>query len=175
VARGLTFATIVFGVLLIEARRASRNERTQRARGGIEPADDVYGLMRIVYPLAFAAMLVEGAVRETHPAGLVAAGWVVFVGAKALKWWAIVSLGHCWTFRVIVVPNAPLVRRGPYLWLRHPNYVAVLGELAGVALLAPAPLSGIVALTGFGLLLVKRIRVEEQALAAASPPRQTSK
>jgi methyltransferase len=175
VARGVTFTIVVFGAMLIEARRASRNEQIQRARGGIEPADDVYGLMRIAYPLAFAAMLVEGALRASHPSGLLAAGAAVFVAAKALKWWAIVSLGACWTFRVIVVPNAALVRRGPYRWLRHPNYVGVFGELAGIALLAPAPVSGIAAVTGFGLLLLKRIRVEERTLAAASTPRRTSK
>ena len=56
---------------------------------------------------------------------------MVFAGAKALKWWAIDTLGGAWTFRVIVVPDAPLVARGPYRWLRHPNYVGVLGEFIG--------------------------------------------
>src|ERR1051326_7004538 len=146
----------------VEALRARRNERSQRARGGLEPHDDVYGVMRVAYPAAFAAMLVEGALRGTPRASIAAAGILAFAAAKALKWWAIVSLGPFWTFRVIVVPGAPLVARGPYPWLRHPNYVAVLGELAGVALMTAAAVSGPAALAGFGALLIKRIRVEEQ-------------
>src|SRR5262245_14018700 len=166
---------VVVGAMLIEARRASRNERAQRARGGVEPADDVYGVMRIAYPLAFAAMLGEGLARQPPPAGLVAAGVALFAAAKALKWWAILSLGSFWTFRVIVVPDVPLVQRGPYRWLRHPNYVGVVGELLGVAIAAGAAVSGVAAMTGFGLLLAKRIRVEDRMLATASRAAQTSK
>ena len=84
--------------------------------------------------------------------------------AKILKWWAILSLGPFWTFRVIVVPGVPLIVKGPYRWLRHPNYVAVMGELAGIAVAAGAPVSGFVAVVVFGALLIKRIAVEERAL-----------
>src|SRR5262245_19906485 len=161
--------------MLIEARRASRNERAQRARGGSAPRDDVYALLPIGYPLAFAAMLAEGLARQPPPAGLVATGVAVFVAAKALKWWAILSLGPFWTFRVIVVPDVPLIRRGPYRWLRHPNYVGVVGELLGVAIAAGAAVFGVAAMAGFGLLLFKRIRVEERMLATASRGAGTSK
>ena len=161
--------------MLIEARRAARNERAQRARGGVEPADDVYGLMQIAYPAAFAAMLAEGVLRAPASPAAVAAGLAVFAAAKALKWWAILTLGPFWTFRVIVVPDAPLVRGGPYRWLRHPNYVGVVGELAGVAVAAAAPVSGVAAMTGFGVLLFKRIRVEERMLATAPRAAATSK
>jgi methyltransferase len=161
--------------MLLEARLAARNERAQRARGGVEPAGDVYALMRMAYPVSFAAMLVEGAMRGGPPAATFLAGAVVFTAAKALKWWAIVTLGRFWTFRVIVIANAPLIQRGPYRWLRHPNYVGVVGELAGAALAASAPVSGVAALAGFGLLLIKRIRVEARALATASRPVETSK
>ena len=49
-----------------------------------------------------------------------------------LRWWCVTTLGHRWNTLVIVVPDAPLVRRGPYRWLHHPNYVAVVVE--GIAL-----------------------------------------
>src|SRR5581483_8570303 len=99
-------ASLIFIPMLIEARRAARNERAQRARGGIEPADDVYKWMQWAYPGAFAAMLVERAVRGAPPWGMIALGVLTFAVAKALKWWAILSLGGFWTFRVIVVPGA---------------------------------------------------------------------
>jgi methyltransferase len=172
---GFFLTAVAFGTMLIEARRASRNERAQLARGGVEPADDVYPLMRIAYPLAFAVMLGEGLVREPPPAPFAAAGLAVFAAAKGLKWWAILTLGRFWTFRVIVIPGTSPIRRGPYRWLRHPNYVGVVGELLGVALTAGAPVSGVAAMAGFGLLLFKRIRVEERALATALRAANTSK
>jgi methyltransferase len=162
-------AAIVYVPLLAETMLASRNERLQRARGGVEPPGDVYQLMRIVYPGAFAAMIVEGAVRGGPPPAVLAAGALLFAAAKAVKWWAIVSLGPFWTFRVIVVPGAARVARGPYRWIRHPNYVGVLGEMVGVAAMAGAPIAGIVAVVAFAGLLVRRIAVEEHALRAMGP------
>ena len=63
-----------------------------------------------------------------------------------------------------MVPGAPLTVKGPYRWLRHPNYVGVMGELAGVAAAAGAPVSGSLAVVAFGALMIKRIAVEERAL-----------
>lgn len=159
-------AVLVYVPMLIEARRASRNERAQRARGGVEPPGDVYGLMQLVYPGAFLAMLIEGALRGGPPPWLLAAGAIVFAAAKAIKWWAILSLGPFWTFRVIVVPGASLVASGPYRWIRHPNYLGVLGELAGAAAMAGAPVAGVAGLVAFSGLLVRRIAVEDLALRA---------
>lgn len=158
----------IFGVMLAEARRASLNERAQRRRGGIEPPDDVYEMMRVVYPAAFLAMFAEDVWRGAPPPGIWLAGVAILAAAKGLKWWAIVSLGSDWTFRVIVVPGAPLVRRGPYRLLRHPNYVAVVGELAGVAIATGARIAGPAALAVFGWLLWRRIAVENRALTAAA-------
>lgn len=163
----LIFATIVFSTMIIEGLRAAVNERAQRARGGHEPAGDVYTIMRLVYPGAFLAMFVEGALRGAPPAAAVLAGVLLFLAAKLLKWWAILSLGRFWTFRVIVVPHAGLVASGPYRWLRHPNYVGVMGELAGVALTTGALLSGVAGFATFGALVLKRIAVEERALREA--------
>jgi methyltransferase len=172
--RLLTICGAVFGMMLIEARRAAGNERAQRRRGGIEPSDDVYKMMRIVYPGAFLAMLGEGALRAGSGAGFLAAGAIVFAAAKALKWWAIVTLGPYWTFRVIVVPGLKLVESGPYRWVRHPNYFAVVGELLGAALMADAPLTGAVSMVIFIGLLTKRISVESRMLAAARRPSPAS-
>ncbi len=160
----LIVAFVVLALMLMETLRASRNERAQRARGGVEPPGDVYRLMQIAYPGSFAAMLLEGAMRGVPATPVLAAGVAVFAAAKALKWWAILSLGPFWTFRVLVVPGSQRVVTGPYRLLRHPNYVAVVGELAGVALMTGALLSGPLALAGFAALLVKRISVEERAL-----------
>ena len=157
---------LVFIPMLIEARRASRNERAQRARGGLEPSGDVYRIMQVAYPGAFLAMIVEGAIRGTPPAGVIVAGAILFVVAKALKWWAIVSLGRSWTFRVIVVPGTAAVRSGPYRFMRHPNYVAVVAEIVSVALMTAARIAGPASLVAFGALMVRRVNVENRALDA---------
>jgi len=162
-AFALVWFAIVAIFMIAEARRASANERAQRSRGGIEPADDVYQVMQIAYPGIFVAMLVEGALRGvsfTEAPALV--GVMIFLAAKALKWWAISELGPLWTFRVIVVPGSPSVATGPYRIMRHPNYVAVVGEIVGVALMMRAYVAGPVALVVFGALLLRRITVENR-------------
>jgi len=112
-------------------------------------------------------MLVESALRGAQPLPVVAAGLIVFASAKLVKWAAIVALGRSWTFRVIVVPGDSLVASGPYRYLRHPNYVGVVGEFVGAALMTGAIVTGPVALLGFGFLLWRRIAVEERALLGA--------
>jgi methyltransferase len=174
--RLILVAAIVFIPMIVEARRASANERVQRARGGVEPAGDVYRLMQFAYPGAFLATIVEGVMRGDQAGGVFAVGLALFAAAKALKWWAIAALGAFWTFRVIVVPGAALVTSGPYAYLRHPNYIAVVGELVAVTLMTGAIVTGPVAAAGFGALILMRIRVEQRALELAlSEPRGDSK
>jgi methyltransferase len=120
--------------------------------------------MQVAYPGAFLAMIAEDAVRGGAPVAAFAVGAVVFALAKALKWWAILTLGQAWTFRVIVVPQAPLVVSGPYRFMRHPNYVGVIGELVGVALMTGAWIAGPITTAGFVSLIVKRIQIETRAL-----------
>jgi methyltransferase len=153
---------VIAAFMLIEARRAAANERAQRSRGGIEPPDDVYQLMQIAYPGIFVAMLAEGAMRGVTVGGSFAVGLAIFVAAKLLKWWAIAALGPLWTFRVIVVPGSASVKTGPYRIMRHPNYVAVVGEIVGVAMMMRADVSGPIALLVFGTLLLRRISVENR-------------
>jgi methyltransferase len=158
-----TLFVAIASLMMLEARRASSNELTQRSRGGIEPSGDVYALMQIAYPGIFLAMLAEGAIRGVIVTGWCAAGFAIFTAAKLLKWWAITALGSCWTFRVIVVPGSSSVAAGPYRIMRHPNYVAVVGEIVGVAMMMRAAVSGPIALLVFGTLLLRRIAIENRA------------
>lgn len=151
-------------MMLAEMQLSRYNERVLRARGAVEPPDDVYRTMAWVYPGSFVVMALEGAFFGP-PAGVTTLAGATLLGvSKALKFWAIASLGTRWTFRVLVPPGAPLVSRGPYAYLRHPNYVAVMGELASMALLVGARVSGPAAMLLFGALIRHRIKVEETAL-----------
>ena len=158
-------AVVVFGLMLIENGVSARHDRALRASGAVEPAGDVYRLMAVAYPAAFVAMLVEGVLRGAGPDRWFAAGLAIWAAAKTLKYWAIASLGPRWTFRVLVPPRSARTTIGPYRWLSHPNYVAVVGELLAVALAMHAYVSGPAGVVVFGLLMLQRIRIEEMALA----------
>ena len=150
--------------MIVEAVLSARNDRILRAAGAIEPHDDVFRVMQFVYPGCFAAMLAESWLVERDAPGTLRAGMVIFVAAKALKYWAVAALGVRWTYRVLVPPNSTLVHHGPYRFMRHPNYAAVVGELVGFALMAAAPITGGVMLIVFVFLMRARMRVEERAL-----------
>jgi methyltransferase len=161
-------ALLVLVFLILEALRSRANERALRARGAIEPPGDVYRAMLVAYPLAllapFAAAIAHGP--ATIPVWTV--GLAMFLAAKTLKFWAIHALGWRWTFRVLVVPGEPLVTSGPYRYLRHPNYLAVAGEITGAATMCATPVIGAAGLLGFGALMLRRMTIEERALTSSS-------
>ncbi len=169
-APGPAVALVTLAAVLImmggEALLSCVNEQALRRRGAVEPPGDVYRTMQWAYPALFLAMATEGALRGPSPRDVLMAGLAVFGAAKALKLWAITSLGDRWSFRVLVLPGVPLVESGPYRWMRHPNYLAVAGEILGFALTVGAPITGVVALVGFGALMRRRMSVEERALDA---------
>ena len=162
----IALLTVLASLLMMggEAILSSFNERALRARGAVEPPDDVIAWMRWVYPGAFVAMGVEGALRGPASRDLLMGGLALFGLAKALKIWAISSLGAKWSYRVLVVPGDPLVTTGPYRFISHPNYMAVVGEMVSVAVIVRAPVTGALAAIAFGALMIARIRVEERAL-----------
>jgi methyltransferase len=154
----------VFLMKLVELQLSRSNERALRAAGALEPGDDVYRLMQVAYPASFVLMAIEGALHASVASSAVLLGLAIFGLAKAIKFWAIAALGPRWSFRVLVLRGAPLVTSGPYRWMRHPNYVGVMGEIAGVAIALSAILTGTLALVTFAWILVRRIKVEERAL-----------
>lgn len=91
---------------------------------------------------------------------------VLFALLQLARLWVIASLGPFWTTRVITLPGAPLIRRGPYRWLRHPNYLIVAGEIAVLPLAFGAWTIALVFSVANALLLAYRIRIEEEAALA---------
>jgi methyltransferase len=160
----LVLAAAAFVPMILEAMLSRANERALLALGAREPAGDVYAVMQLAYPGCFLAMTAEAWLRGSALAGIPAAGAALFVAAKGLKYWAIATLGQRWTFRVLVPPNGTRIRRGPYRYLRHPNYVGVVGELAGFAMMASSPIAGGLSVVLFGALMLRRVRIEEAAL-----------
>ena len=169
-AVAIAVITVLASLLIMggEAILSSFNERQLRARGAIEPDGDVIDAMRFAYPGAFVAMGIEGALSGPAPANVLMGGLALFGIAKALKVWAISSLGGRWSYRVLIVPGAPLVTSGPYRFISHPNYIAVVGEIVSVALIVWAPITGILSAVGFGWLMIQRMKIEDRALGRSA-------
>jgi methyltransferase len=87
--------------------------------------------------------------------------------SQLLRWWCIATLGHRWNTRVIVVPHAPLVREGPYRWLHHPNYVAVVAEGLALPLVHTAWVTAVAFTLANAFVLRARLQVENSALGYA--------
>jgi methyltransferase len=119
-------------------------------------------VVHALFPIACAAEVLV--LKRPFPGapGLVAL--TVALGAQALRWWAIATLGWRWNTRVIVVPGAAPVTGGPYRFLRHPNYLAVVLEMLAVPLTHGAWLTALVFSALNAALLAVRIPAEERAL-----------
>ncbi|MGY4645809.1 isoprenylcysteine carboxyl methyltransferase family protein [Cellulomonas sp. URHB0016] len=161
---------------LAELVVASRNARWAFARGGVESGKRHYPPMVALHTALLAACFIE--VHAADRPFLPVLGWTAFVAvlaAQGLRWWCIRTLGPQWNTRVIVVPGADLVHRGPYRWLRHPNYLAVAVEGAALPLVHTAWVTALAfTVLNAVLLLGFRIPAEERALRAADPAVRTT-
>jgi methyltransferase len=179
--RAVALAVIV-GFMLAEDRVSRDHARRLRAAGAIEPPGDAYRALALLYPAAFVVMGVEGIWRAIDEAASLrtggpswaASGVLLFAASKTLKYWAIRALGVRWSFRVMVVPGAPLIDHGPYRYVAHPNYIAVVGELVGAAMMMEARVLGPIMIVAFGLALWARIRFETRVLAPLRRGRSSS-
>ncbi|CAN5396983.1 isoprenylcysteine carboxyl methyltransferase family protein [soil metagenome] len=150
---------------------SKRNAAWSMRQGGIETGQRHYVVMVILHSGLLVGALVE--VWWRRPDFVPALGWTMLalvVGSQALRWWCIASLGRRWNTRVIVVPGLPLATSGPYQWLSHPNYVAVVVEGLALPLVHSAWITAVVFTVCNAALLTVRIRVENVALRGASSP-----
>jgi methyltransferase len=153
---------------LFELGLSRRNAARAFAAGGHESGAGHYRVMTALHTaFLLSAALEPWLLQRPFPGAL---GWAALVGAIAaqgLRYWAIATLGARWNTRVIVVPGVAPVTSGPYRWLKHPNYVAVVLELCCVPMIHGAWLTALVFSLANAALLAVRIRAEERALGPA--------
>jgi methyltransferase len=165
----VAFLAAVAAERMYELRLSVRHGRALAARGAIEHGRSHFALFVVLHALWPVALALEVLVLGARP-GPSWPLWLLALGvAQALRFSAIRALGERWTVRVMVLPGVPLVRRGPYRFMRHPNYVAVLIELIAAPLLFGAWRTAIAATALNLVALAIRVRVEERALRPASP------
>jgi methyltransferase len=162
----LSWLYLVLGLValqrLLELAWSRRNERRLREAGAVEVGRRHYPLLVLLHICWLAAMLL--AIQpDTRPEPLLLSAYAAVQG---LRLWTMASLGRFWTTRVLTLPHAPVVRRGPYRWLRHPNYLVVVAEIALLPLAFDAPAIALIFSVLNLILLAIRIRVEDAALAS---------
>jgi methyltransferase len=156
---------------LLELVVARGNEGWSRRRGGLEFGAGHYPVMVGLHTGLLAGALIEAWLgnRPFIPA----LGWpmlALVVASQALRWWCVASLGRQWNTRVLVVPGAPRVVRGPYRLLSHPNYVAVALEGFALPLVHSAWITALCFTAANAVVLTVRLRVENAALRQLAVP-----
>ncbi|MDR3564207.1 MAG: isoprenylcysteine carboxylmethyltransferase family protein [Negativicutes bacterium] len=162
---------------LLELALASRNRQWMLARGAQESGGEHYPLFFILQSGWLVGWVAEVVWRGSSLSTFWYFWFTVFIAAQGLRYWCIISLGRYWNTRILVIPGEKKVCRGPYRFLRHPNYLAVAMELVCVPLIYSAWLTAIAAtLLNTWLLLRVRIPTEEEALRQlAKLPERTSR
>lgn len=157
--------TLVALQRLLELLLSRRNERRLRSRGALERGRGHYPFMVALHSLWLVSTLVEGFLRGPEVPAWWPVPFVAFLLAQPLRYWAIASLGDRWNTKILVVPGEKLVRRGPYRFLRHPNYVVVAVEIFTFPLIFGAWVTAVVFSILNAALLFVRVRAEDRALA----------
>jgi methyltransferase len=164
-------AILVLAVALVATQRllelvlARHNERKARTKGAIERGQGHYPFIVVLHSLWLVSTLVEGALRGPELPPYWPVPLAMFLLAQPLRYWAIFSLGESWNTKILVLPGAKPVERGPYRYLSHPNYVVVVVEILAFPLIFGAWATALVFTVLNAALLSVRIREEDRALA----------
>ncbi|HWE23116.1 MAG TPA: isoprenylcysteine carboxylmethyltransferase family protein [Myxococcales bacterium] len=159
----LAFLLLIALERLFEVALSRRNAARVLARGAREYGGSHFAWMAALHIAFLASCAVESAFHRFPGT----AGWIALVvalAAQALRYWAVSSLGDRWNARVMVVPGEPPVQTGPYRFIRHPNYLAVVLEMVAIPLVHGCWVTAFVFSLANAAMLRVRIRVEEAAL-----------
>lgn len=162
------FILLIGAERLVELAVSRRNASWSFANGGREFGRGHYPVMVGMHALLLVSCIVE--VATLHRPFVAWLGWpmvILVVASTGMRWWCVATLGKHWNPRLIVIPGAELVRRGPYRWIHHPNYTAVAVEVVALPLVHSAWLTAIVFTIANALVLRVRIRSENLALGYA--------
>lgn len=162
---------LYFAFLLVqrggELWLSARNRQRLRARGAIEYGRAHFLLLIAVHVLFPIALAVEVLGLGAGPPAWWPLALAAWIAAEALRFWSMAALGDFWNVRVLVVPGAARIRRGPYRFLAHPNYLAVVVELIAAPLMFGAWRTAVAISAINAVALAVRIRCENRALAGA--------
>jgi methyltransferase len=159
----MTPAVVLLGAVtlsrLAELVHARRNTRSLLAKGAFEVAPEHYPCIVALHAAWLGSLWVGGGDSVIVPFWL-----AVFVALQLLRMWVLITLGSRWTTRIIILPGAPLIAKGPYLYLSHPNYAVVCAEIAVLPLCLGLPWHALLFTVLNAMVLNVRIAAENDAL-----------
>lgn len=160
----IVFLTLLIVQRLSELRIAKNNEKWLKANGGFEVGNEHYKYIVVVHLLFFLSLILEVSLLNKTVSSLWPVFLLFFMLAQALRIWSLLSLGRFWNTKIIVVPNVNIISKGPYKWIRHPNYLVVVIELLVIPLIFNAFWTAVIFSFLNMIVLSIRIPIEENAL-----------
>lgn len=160
----LIFLFVLILQRLSELMYARKNEKIMKEKGAIEYDSRGYSVIVVMHVLFFVSLIAEKVYMERSYNSLSLIFLTLFLGAQFLRYWAISTLGTFWNTRIIVLPGSEPVRKGPYRYLKHPNYIAVAIELAVIPLIFSCYITAVTFSIINLILLRRRIETEENVL-----------
>lgn len=152
---------------LVELLIAKRNEKSLLAKGAYEVGASHYPYMILIHVSFFISLIIEVVYFKSIPTPYYAL-LVIFLLLQLLRVWCLASLGPFWNTKIIILPGANVVMRGPYQYIRHPNYLVVCLEIAVLPLMFQAFFTAICFTIINFIILSVRIPTEEKALVEAT-------
>jgi methyltransferase len=159
-----TLFSLVVAQRLIELILAKKHERVMKEAGGHEEGAEHYKWVVTLHIGFFISLFVEVLVKGNEQLAFSLPPLVLFLLAQILRIWTIASLGSHWNTKIIVMPGADLVRKGPYKWIKHPNYLIVAVEIVVFPLIFHAIFTAVLFTLLNAAMMFVRIPAEEAAL-----------
>ncbi|MFS0751615.1 isoprenylcysteine carboxyl methyltransferase family protein [Oceanobacillus sp. 1P07AA] len=146
---------------------AKRNEKWMLAKGGIEIEPQQHKWFIVVHSLFFLSIFIEIVITKSTAVPTLFTLWFsLFILTQFLRIWSISSLGKHWNTKIIILPGSTLVKRGPYKYIKHPNYIIVGIELFVIPMMFGAYWTAIIFPFLHLILMSIRIPAEEKALTS---------
>ncbi|MEO4053600.1 isoprenylcysteine carboxylmethyltransferase family protein [Solibacillus sp. CAU 1738] len=164
----LLIISVVIMQRLVEIFIARNNEKRMRSQGAYEVGASHYPYMIAMHSSFFLILILEVSINKMELSQLFLVLLLLFAFVQALRIWCLSSLGRFWNTKIIILPNAKVVKKGPYTIMRHPNYTIVSLEIILLPVMFQAYFTAIIfTLLNIAMLSV-RIPIEERALREAT-------
>jgi methyltransferase len=149
---------------LTELMVAKKNEQWMKSQGALEFGEGQYFFIVLIHSLFFVFYIGEVVYFDKNISPLWPSLLILFLLAQAGRIWALKSLGPYWNTKIIVLPNANIVKKGPYRYIKHPNYLIVATEFMIIPLMFQAYFTAVLFTILNAIILRIRIPAEENAL-----------
>lgn len=162
------FTSFIILQRLTELWIARKNEERMKQKGALEFGAGHYPWMVLLHTGFFLSLILEVLILDREPAVFSPVLLACFLLAQMIRIWALLSLGPYWNTKILVMPGASVVRKGPYRFMKHPNYLVVAIEIFIIPLMFNAWLTALIFSLLNGWMMSIRIPLEEKALTEAT-------